>query len=90
LKKKRVIKFSQGTVGTVGARQPIKTWENACTSRSVQSHGQLMMSDDYFAFAHNYILEEKLCSLATFNPTEPSDKPTTATDNTHTAQAREF
>jgi hypothetical protein len=49
-----------------------------------------MMSDDYFAFAHNYILEEKLCSLATFNPTEPSDKPTTATDNTHTAQAREF
>ena len=54
-------------------------------SRSIQSHGRPMTSDDNFA--HNYISEEKgTCSLATFNPTEPHGKPTTSIQYMHIAR----
>ena len=62
------------TKGNVGANS--KLGKIQAPSKSIQSHGRPMTSDDNFA--HNYIAEEKgTCSLVTFNPTEPSGKPIT-------------
>ena len=64
-KKKSDKKFTKAK-GTVGAQS--KLGKIQAPSRSIQSHGRPMTSDDNFA--HNHIAEENgTCSLATFNPT---------------------